>query len=56
MKRQTDIRILDAADSTVFTKIGAAWRTDRAAQPDRLCFRVSGGVATLDIDSVVVER
>jgi hypothetical protein len=54
--RRTDIRILTAGDTAVLTRSGVAWRTDRAAEPDRVCVRVSGASATLDIDSVVVSR
>lgn len=54
--RRTDISLRTAGDTEVLARSGVAWRTDRAAEPDRVCVRVSGASATLDIDSVVVSR
>ncbi|MEO5885363.1 MAG: hypothetical protein ABIQ58_07620 [Candidatus Limnocylindrales bacterium] len=54
--RRADIRILGLNDTTVFSRKGVAWRTDKAGEPSRLCFRVSGAAATFDVDAVVVSR
>jgi len=54
--RQADIRIAGPGGDAVFARSGAGWRTDKAAEPSRVCFRVSSGAATLDIDSILVSR
>ena len=55
-KRQTSIRIFGTGDSPLLTRTGVGWRTDQDGQPNRVCFRVSGGAATLDVDSIIVSR
>lgn len=54
--RQTDFKIERADGTTLLSRSGVDWRTDKAGSPDRICFRASGGRSTLDIDRVIVTR
>lgn len=54
--RSADLVLTDAAGKTVVKRSGLHWRTDEPGQPSRVCFKVSGTPALLDVDRVTVSR
>lgn len=55
-RRQWDLRLTADDGKQLLSRTGIDWRTDKAGVPDRVCFRVDGDRATLDIDRVFVTR
>ena len=55
-KRLTNLVLTDAAGKTIVKGSGLRWRNNEPGQPSRICFKVSGKPAFLDIDRLTVSR